>query len=133
MEDFGKLPEHEYSRMFEVFEKRKKKNQDHFESTKNILTVAFDKILTILEQTEDSFDFSMSLKHEIKQKLVYNSNTQAVTKWSYPKRQSQINWENYLVGIKNSGYSEFNFIFKDGSTSDAVMSAQSPTVCKLIE
>ena len=62
MEDFGKLSEYEYSRMFEVFESRKKKIKDHFESTKDILRIAYDRILEILENTEDKFDFSLSLK-----------------------------------------------------------------------
>ena len=63
MEDFGKLSEYEYSRMFEVFESKKKKIKDHFESTKDILSITYDRILEVLENTEDKFDFSLSLKH----------------------------------------------------------------------
>ena len=48
--------------MFEVFESKKKKIKDHFESTKDILSITYDRILEVLENTEEKFDFSLSLK-----------------------------------------------------------------------
>jgi hypothetical protein len=83
---------------------------------------AYDRISEVLEKTEDKFNFSLILERDIKETLVYNSNSESAKKWSYPKRLGQVKWENHLVGINKGDGSEFNFVFKDGDTSDAPMS-----------
>ena len=67
---------------------------------------------------------------EIRKEVVYLSNSAGVAAWSYPAA-SKIDWGNHLTGIIDNGNYEFNFVFKNGDTSDAPMSGQANPVVNI--
>ncbi len=124
IEQFGKVLEFGYSRMIETVELKKKKIMDHLEANKDTVKLAFERVLVILEEARQKFDFSSAIaaQYELVDRAVYISNSAGVKDWSFPP-DNQMRGMNPLTAITNTGY-EFNFVFKDGKTSDAPMSGQ---------
>ena len=89
------------------------------------MKIAFSSILETIEQAKLKFDFSTSLQSppdEIRDIQVYKSNSAGVKGWSFPP-DDKMEWDNPLSAIiKPSLNNEFNFVFKNGQTSDAPMS-----------
>jgi hypothetical protein len=122
LESYGKSYALEYSMIFENFEKKKLKISKYFEENKNTAKTAFERVLVILEEAKLKFDFSRLLAgFEIRAEQVYKSGSAGVKDWSFPA-EKDISWSNPLVAITNYSKWEFNFVFKNGQTSDATMS-----------
>ena len=64
----------------------------------------------------------MNPKDLIRKEITYKSTSAGVVDWKYPE-DKDLNWENHFTGIITNakGY-EFNFVFKDGTTSNAPIS-----------
>ncbi len=75
---------------------------------------------------------SLSLaQFEISDRVVFISSESAgVEDWVYPKA-NEMSWHNPLTGIVSYNNTEFNFVFKNGKTSDAPM-RRSPNIVKYI-
>jgi hypothetical protein len=82
--------------------------------------------LKILEDTKVKYDLSLALVHadiEISEKFVWKSSYSAgVSDWSFPP-ENEMSWDNHLTGIESFG-EEFNFVFKNGKTSNAPISCK---------
>ena len=122
IEQFGKVLEFGYLRMIDTVELKKKKIMDHLGANKDTVKLAFERILVILEEARQKFDFSSAIaaQYELVDINVYNSKSAGVKDWSFPP-DNQMRGENPLTAITKNGC-EFNFMFKDGKNSDAPMS-----------
>ncbi len=130
MDEFEGLVEFEYQRIISVFERKKKKILDHLDQNKDTQKLAFDRILEILENSSLTFDFSLALQEQFYQLPVTAQQSVGVKDWSYPAER-ELQWSNSLTGIAKCGKYEFNFLFKDGKTSDAPMSGQATEVVNI--
>ena len=57
IEQFGKVLEFGYLRMIDTVELKKKKIMDHLGANKDTVKLAFERILVILEEARQKFDF----------------------------------------------------------------------------
>ena len=114
------------AKVCEGVEIKKLNIQDHFEKNEDSVKVTFSDILARITEAKLKFDFSEALKQthydEIRDLKIYNSNSPGVKDWSYPS-DSKMSWDNPLTAIiRHTSYHEFNFVFKNGETSDAPIS-----------
>ena len=122
LEQFGNVLAFEYKKIFESVETKKKKIRDHYEANKDTAKQTFERILVILEEAKQKFDFSNAVaQYEIRTEIVYLSASGGAKDWSFPL-QKDISWHNPLTAITKSSDYQFNFIFKNGLSSDAPMS-----------
>ncbi len=64
----------------------------------------------------------------MKEKVVYKSQSAGVSDWSYPP-ENEMSWHNPLTGIEcHFNNDQFNFVFKDGKTSNAPMSSKADKI-----
>ena len=93
--------------------------------------MAYERIFEILEEAGKKFDFSVSVDNfEIRNHQVYLSNSPGLQDWKYPAKK-ELTWDNPLTAISNCGDCEFNFVFKNGKTSDAPMTAHPTQVVRI--
>lgn len=106
-------------------ETKKKKIIDHHKANQDTLKLTFERILVILEEARQKFDFSsaLSAQFELVDRAVHLSSSHGARAWSFPP-DNKMSWENPLVAITTFNSYEFNFVFKDGQTSDAPMLVQ---------
>ncbi len=127
LEQFGKVLEFGYLKMIDTVELKNKKIKDHLEANKDTVKLTFERILVILEEAKQKFDFSSVIatlaQYELVDRSVYISDSAGVKDWSFPP-DNQMRGYNQLTAITKTSDSEFNFVFKDGKTSDAPMSGQ---------
>jgi hypothetical protein len=114
------------AKVCEGVEIKKLNIQDHFEKNEDSVKVTFSDILARITEAKLKFDFSEALKQtkyeKIRELKIYDSDSAGIKDWNYPS-DSRMNWNNPLTAIiKHNSYNEFNFVFKNGETSDAPMS-----------
>lgn len=121
IDSYGNVLAFEYAKLFQAIEKKKSKIRDHFKANKDTAKETFDRIMIILEEATKRFDFSLAINQvefEIREEVVYKSDSAGVKDWSFPA-QELMSWHNPLSAIVRQNSHEFNFVFKNGLTSDA--------------
>ena len=126
VQQYGNVLSKDLAKVCKSVELKKSSIQDHFEKNKDSVKVTFSDILARITEAKLKFDFSEALKHtrcdKIRDFKIYNSDSAGVKDWSYPS-DSKMSWDNPLTAIiKHTSNSEFNFVFKNGETSDVPMS-----------
>jgi hypothetical protein len=95
--------------------------------------IAFSSIFDTIQEARQKFDFTTALlptKDELRDILVYKSGSAGAKDWSFPEDQ-KMNWDNPLTAITKYNDYEFNFIFKEGQTSDAPFTSKSTQIVKI--
>ncbi len=100
LEQFGKVLEFQYKKIISDVEIKKKKIKDHQLANKDTVKLAFDRILEILDEAKQRFDFSfvIAAQYELVDRIVYLSNSAGVKNWSFPAND-QMKWDNPLTAI----------------------------------
>ena len=105
-------------------ELKKEKIKDHLEENEDTVKLTFESILDTLEEARQKFDFSsaMAAQYELVDRTVYMSTSAGVKNWSFPSDYQMKCGDNPLIAITKYSDYEFNFVFKNGKTSDAPIS-----------
>ena len=61
VEQFGKVLAFQYQKILVSLETKQEKIKDHLEGNKNTAASAFERILEILDEAIEKFDFSLAL------------------------------------------------------------------------